>query len=422
MNPSPNVVAQQACLGLTGDPDLYGLGIRIGIYLQWISSLLTNVLIPSGVSDSLDTNSIFLFAIFIAIAKATKSEVDQTLLGPIGAFVMLQMCFGYVLSAMSVTGLRITLLSNPGSISPELLSARLSGNPSWARSLPIRKAEITEMWKTSKQQAPEGVTMSRYRMASLRCIDVLALASSNNEFSIEQIMWFVDLYVFIALQSQTNVPKSPEKEYVESRLRNYQAIRTLARKALGMQIFSLGMSSVYKHDQFSWLGVCWRSFLVGGIAIYNVWYWFAGISYLNTNSCDVYIFLFAKVSILGAAQIFFKVISIIYAVHAGIFLIAGIWTLLASYQTLMRSFLINFLILPYAKFLLFLASLDNSNARTMLDRFDNTQREFLRWLDLPTIRQTLCAYASLCSNSEESSSKNEGPAKSQSSDLTTSVR
>lgn len=422
MNLTPNIVAQQPCLGLTGDPDLYGLGIRIGIYLQWISSLLTNVLIPSGVSDSLDTNSIFLFAIFIAIAKATKSAGDQPLLGPIGAFVMLQMCFGYILSVMSVTGLRITLLSNPESMGPELFTARLLRRPTWARSLPTRRADITEMWKTSKQEAPEGLTMSRYTMASLRCIDALALASSNNDLFIEQITWYVDLFVFIALQLQTDVPESPKKEYVKSRLRNYQAIRNFARKALGMRIFSLGMSSVYKHDQLSWLGVCWRSFLVGGIAIYNVWYWFAGISYLNTNSCDIYVFLFAKVNILGAAQIFFKAISIIHAVHAGIFLLAGIWTLLASYQTLIRSFMINFLILPYAKLLLFFASLGNSNARTILDRFDNTQLEFLRWLDLPTIRQTLCGYASLCSNPEESSSKSEGPAKPQSSNLTRSTR
>ena len=103
MNPPPNVVAQPACLGLTltGDPSFYGLGIRIGIYLQWISSLLTNNLIPSGVSDSLDTNSIFLLAIFIVIAKATKSVGAEPLPGTIGGLMMLQTCFGYATSVIS---------------------------------------------------------------------------------------------------------------------------------------------------------------------------------------------------------------------------------------------------------------------------------------------------------------------------------
>ena len=422
MDPSSIVVAQQACLGLIGDPDLYGLGIRIGIYLQWISTLLTNFLIPSGVSDSLDTNSIFLFAIFIAIAKATKSAGDEPLLGPIGAFVMLQMCFGYVLSAISITDLRITLLSNPASLGSELFTARMLQNISWARSSPIKRADMKEMLEISKRKAPDGVTMSSYVMAIFRFFDALAFAASSNDLSVEPIAWLVDLYVFIALQLQTDVPESPKKEYVQSRLRNYQAIRTFARKALGMNIFSLGVSSVYKHDQFSWLGVCWRSFLIGGIAIYNVWFWFAGISYLSTNSCDMYIFLFAKVSILGAARTFFKVISIIYAVHAGIFLIAGLWAMLAFYQTITRSILVNFLILPYAKFFLFLSSLGSNSAQTILDGFGNTQVEFLRWLELPTIRQTLCAYANLCNNPEESSSKNEEQAKSQPTNSTTSTR
>ena len=407
MNP-PNIVAQQACLGLQGNPDLYGLGIRIGIYLQWISSLLTNVFLPSSVSDSLDTNSIFLFAVFIAVANATKSAGVEPLLGPIGGFVMLQMCFGYVLSVMSITGLRIKLLSNPDSIDTELFTAHLLKHSIWARSLSIenKKAALQKMWKISKSKKPEALTISKYTMASFRCCDTLAFASLSNDLSIEPVTWFVDLYVFIALQLQTDDSESPEQEYIRSRLHNYQAIRTAVRNAFGDHIFTLGVSSVYKHDQFSWLGVCWRLLLIGGIAIYNLWYWFAGVSYLNINSCDMFIFLFAKVSILGASQIFFKVLSIIYAVHAGIFLIAGLWAMLAFYQTLIRSLMINFLILPYAKFLLILASLGSNNAVTILDGFDKTQIKFMQWLGLPTIRQTLCGYAYLCSNPERSSPRN----------------
>ena len=38
--------AQQA-VGFEGDPDFYGLGIRIGLYLQWMSALVTNWFTPT---------------------------------------------------------------------------------------------------------------------------------------------------------------------------------------------------------------------------------------------------------------------------------------------------------------------------------------------------------------------------------------
>lgn len=32
--------------GFVGNPDFYGLGIRIGIYLQWLGSLMANAFLP----------------------------------------------------------------------------------------------------------------------------------------------------------------------------------------------------------------------------------------------------------------------------------------------------------------------------------------------------------------------------------------
>ena len=140
-------VTRAGCDGFVGNNDLYGLGIRIGIYLQWISSLLTNVLVPSGISDSLDANTIFLFALFVAIANATNSSGAQTILGSIGAFVMLQMCFGYLLSVMSVTGLRITLLNNPHGIDPNFYPIDFRRVFTSGTS-PPKVAELKEMFKS----------------------------------------------------------------------------------------------------------------------------------------------------------------------------------------------------------------------------------------------------------------------------------
>ena len=114
-----NLTPRAACNGFDGNDDLYGLGIRIGIYLQWISSLLTSLLLPTGTSDYLDTNSIFLFAVFIATATATQRNGG---LHPAEAFIMLQLCFGFLLSVLSVSGFRLTLLRDKINLDPKLLS------------------------------------------------------------------------------------------------------------------------------------------------------------------------------------------------------------------------------------------------------------------------------------------------------------
>ena len=143
-------------------------------------------------------------------------------------------------------------------------------------------------------------------MPSFCCCDTLAFASLSNDLSIEPVTWFVDFFVFIALKLQTDVAGSPEQEYIRSRLCNYQAIRTPVRNAFGDHIFTLGVSSVYKHNHFSWPGVRWRLLLIGGIAICNVWYWFSGVSYLNTNSCDMFIFSLPKSAFLVLHKCFSK--------------------------------------------------------------------------------------------------------------------
>jgi hypothetical protein len=59
--------------GFQGNPDLYGLGIRLGIYLQAIATILTNAFVSEAVSDYRDNNTIFLFALLIAVAKSAPT-------------------------------------------------------------------------------------------------------------------------------------------------------------------------------------------------------------------------------------------------------------------------------------------------------------------------------------------------------------
>jgi hypothetical protein len=54
--------------GFTGNSDIYGLGVRLGLYLQWLTALITRLSSPSpeSIRDLLDTDAIFLLALFIA--------------------------------------------------------------------------------------------------------------------------------------------------------------------------------------------------------------------------------------------------------------------------------------------------------------------------------------------------------------------
>lgn len=80
--PPPSSLAHraisQACDGFEGNSDLYGLGIRLGVYLQWVSSWLIQTLNPNGIMTTHDTNSIFVLAILVAMISATARGRHQT--------------------------------------------------------------------------------------------------------------------------------------------------------------------------------------------------------------------------------------------------------------------------------------------------------------------------------------------------------
>jgi len=100
-----------------GNSDLYGLGIRIGIYLQWISGLLANCFHADSVRDMLATNTIFLIALFTALAII--STEDTVLAAEVT--ILLQFCFGFVFTVSSTWGWRVS--------ARQLNSAKEFGNP-----------------------------------------------------------------------------------------------------------------------------------------------------------------------------------------------------------------------------------------------------------------------------------------------------
>lgn len=55
--------ARPICAAFEGNFDIYGLGIRTGIYRQWFSSCLCMMLYPESAQELHAANSIFVFAI-----------------------------------------------------------------------------------------------------------------------------------------------------------------------------------------------------------------------------------------------------------------------------------------------------------------------------------------------------------------------
>lgn len=70
---APHLENRSTC-SLTGNPDLYGLGIRLGVYFQWLSALITSRLTSANFAGLIKSYVVFLGAIFIAILVLTRTQ------------------------------------------------------------------------------------------------------------------------------------------------------------------------------------------------------------------------------------------------------------------------------------------------------------------------------------------------------------
>ncbi|KAI1623848.1 hypothetical protein EDD37DRAFT_650930 [Exophiala viscosa] len=88
---------------LAGNTDYYGLGVRMGIYASWLSSWFANNFLGSEIVGTLETNSIFLSALFATVfGYSLKKEGIRT----VDVLVINQLCMGFVFSVMSLWGYR----------------------------------------------------------------------------------------------------------------------------------------------------------------------------------------------------------------------------------------------------------------------------------------------------------------------------
>jgi len=100
-----------AVCSFDGNTDMYGLGIRIGFYLQWFSSILSSSLAPSEVEGLRYSNSFFIAATFLALLILSIQDVSS--LQVVEVYIILLLTFGFFLFMVPLYFWRILTKSNP---------------------------------------------------------------------------------------------------------------------------------------------------------------------------------------------------------------------------------------------------------------------------------------------------------------------
>ncbi|KAJ4257014.1 hypothetical protein NW757_003637 [Fusarium falciforme] len=80
-----------------GEPDIYGFGIRLGIYLQWTSVLIVRTFKLRGRASLAKSYIIFIFAIFVALFFMTANTAPSTEDAPKGPYAVEVMTLAYII-------------------------------------------------------------------------------------------------------------------------------------------------------------------------------------------------------------------------------------------------------------------------------------------------------------------------------------
>ncbi|OTA58025.1 hypothetical protein K449DRAFT_131072 [Hypoxylon sp. EC38] len=103
-----SAVEVPSCEAIAGNPDFYGLGIRIGVYLQWVTAWISLLVDPLSAQSVYDVNSVFVFAILLATMVASFAK-DPTI-EPVETHILLQFALGFFVTTLSTFGMRLHFL------------------------------------------------------------------------------------------------------------------------------------------------------------------------------------------------------------------------------------------------------------------------------------------------------------------------
>jgi hypothetical protein len=83
-------------------PDYYGLGVRLGIYFAWLQGYIANTMLPDEIAGALDTNTIFLFTLLVAMIKCSSVNM----LMQIDGLILVHLSGGTLFGVLSIWGYR----------------------------------------------------------------------------------------------------------------------------------------------------------------------------------------------------------------------------------------------------------------------------------------------------------------------------
>lgn len=106
------ISAMETCT-FSGNPDMYGLGIRIGYYLQWYGGILAAWIAPEESSSLRLANALFVAATFLALFIQTIQEHAEKSFPIVETYIILFLAFGSYLVLVPIYLWRIFTCCNP---------------------------------------------------------------------------------------------------------------------------------------------------------------------------------------------------------------------------------------------------------------------------------------------------------------------
>ncbi|KAJ0340689.1 hypothetical protein COL26b_012836 [Colletotrichum chrysophilum] len=208
---------------IDGNGDLYGLGVRIGVYCQWVSSWIRMLVDEESIEDVHGVNAIFVFAVIIATILAQVHRDVK----PIELYIMLQISLGFFITVLSTIGVRNHFL-----------------RPKRVKLIWHHYQKVVEK---RRQNAEMGEKIwSRHRFKQ----------------------------IFKEERERNNVVKAfyqslfrMGREYLED---------AAAKQYLSNPTFEVPIEYLtpFKPRNISWVGVVWRTAILGVVAGFNVYFWF----------------------------------------------------------------------------------------------------------------------------------------------------
>lgn len=267
------------CGSFEGSPEFYGLGIRLGVYLQVLSSWITNSLNEEATADTHVANSIFLLAIIVAVATAVSHEEIR----PVEVWIMLQACLMFPLTVLSAFGIRTNFLSLS---SIQGLLTRIKYLSTFLE-VKVSPSEIFPSW------------MCCFRKSVITAIPI----NVEVTFSHHHDLISREIVVRDEVVEHLDLPSPEAGPDIGFTLKNFLPGVSLSLKVL----------SLLRHFTLTWAGAIWRMIILLFVVGTNLWFWF---SFWNHTSCGYSVFLFANVRVNAPLAKFFKAGAILFALIA----------------------------------------------------------------------------------------------------------